>query len=52
MLRRLAELLDRHLADVDARLAELGLLRGEIHRYRERVARRAEAADGSEEGGE
>jgi DNA-binding transcriptional MerR regulator len=50
MLRRLAELLDRHLADVDARLAELGALRSEIHRYRERVAKRA---DGSHaEGGE
>ena len=41
MLGRLAELLDRHLADVDARLAELGDLRAEIHRYREHVARRA-----------
>jgi DNA-binding transcriptional MerR regulator len=44
MLRRLAELLDRHLADVDARLAELGALRSEIARYREHVARRAEGA--------
>jgi DNA-binding transcriptional MerR regulator len=44
MLRRLSELLDRHLADVDARLAELGALRAEIHRYREHVARRAEGA--------
>ncbi|HXK23529.1 MAG TPA: MerR family transcriptional regulator [Myxococcota bacterium] len=49
MLRRLAELLDRHLADVDARLAELGALRSEIARYRERVARRA---DGREAEGE
>lgn len=40
MLRRLAELLDRHLADVDARIGELSALRSEIHRYRERVARR------------
>jgi len=50
MLRRLAELLDRHLAEVDARLAELGALRTEIHRYRERVARRADGA--GTEGGE
>lgn len=48
MLRRLSELLDRHLADVDARLAELGALRAEIHRYRERVARRAEGAEPEE----
>jgi len=45
MLRRLAELLDRHLTDVDARLTELGALRSEIARYRERVARRAEGRD-------
>lgn len=51
MLRRLAELLDRHLADVDARLAELGALRAEIHRYRAHVARRADGARGSHEGG-
>jgi DNA-binding transcriptional MerR regulator len=41
MLRRLAELLDRHLADVDARIAELTALRGEIRRYRDRIGRRA-----------
>jgi DNA-binding transcriptional MerR regulator len=41
MLRRLAELLDRHLADVDSRIAELSTLRGEIRRYRDRIARRA-----------
>jgi DNA-binding transcriptional MerR regulator len=44
MLRRLAELLDRHLADVDARVDELSALRAEIHRYRDHVARRVEAA--------
>ena len=41
MLRRLAELLDGHLADVDARIEELSTLRGEIRRYRDRIARRA-----------
>jgi DNA-binding transcriptional MerR regulator len=46
LLRRLAELLDRHLADVEARLSELGALRAEIRRYRERVARRIEGAGG------
>ena len=46
MLQRLAELLDRHLADVDARLTELGDLRAEIHRYREHVARRAAGTPG------
>ena len=50
MLRRLAELLDRHLADVDARLAELGALRSEIARYRQHVARRAEGRDAEGEG--
>jgi len=44
MLRRLAELLDRHLADVDARLTELGALRAEIHRYRGHVSKRAGGA--------
>jgi DNA-binding transcriptional MerR regulator len=47
MLRRLAELLDRHLADVDARIDELAALRGEIRRYREHIARRV---DGGGEG--
>lgn len=51
MLRRLGELLDRHLADVDARLAELSALRSEIHRYREHVARRAEGGRVSREAG-
>ena len=41
MLRRLAELLDGHLADVDARIAELSTLRTEIRRYRDRIAKRA-----------
>ena len=50
MLRRLAELLDRHLADVDARLAELGALRSEIARYREHVARRADGRTAEGEG--
>jgi MerR family transcriptional regulator, repressor of the yfmOP operon len=47
MLRRLAELLDGHLADVDARIAELSTLRTEIRRYRDRIAKRA---DGNGEG--
>jgi DNA-binding transcriptional MerR regulator len=50
MLRRLAELLDRHVADVDARIGELSALRAEIHRYRERVARRAAANAATGEG--
>ena len=41
MLRRLAELLDGHLDDVDARIAELTTLRTEIRRYRDRIAKRA-----------
>jgi DNA-binding transcriptional MerR regulator len=41
MLLRLAELLDRRLGDLDARIRELATLREEIERYRERVARRA-----------
>jgi DNA-binding transcriptional MerR regulator len=50
LLGRLAELLDRHLADVDARIGELTALRVEIHRYRERVARRIDATGGAGEG--
>jgi DNA-binding transcriptional MerR regulator len=50
LLRRLAELLDRHLADVDARIDELSALRSEIHRYRERVARRVAANGATGEG--
>ena len=45
MLSRLDELLARHLGDLDARIAELETLRGEIRRYRERVAARHAAAD-------
>ena len=41
MLARLAELLERHLGELDARIRELATLREEIERYRERVARRA-----------
>ena len=40
MLSRLDELLARHLGELDARIAELETLRGEIRRYRERVADR------------
>src|SRR5262245_2019734 len=42
MLERLEELLDRHLADVDARIAELSTLRSEIRSYRAHIARRVE----------
>lgn len=45
MLGRLEELLDRHLDDLDARIAELRALRNEIGRYRGHVAQRAEAMD-------
>ena len=40
MLRRLDELLGRHVRDVDARIGELAALRREIGSYRGRVARR------------
>ena len=40
MLARLGELLDRHLFDLDQRIAELGSLREEIVRYRTHVAGR------------
>jgi len=45
MLGRLEELLDRHRAEVDTRLAELATLREEIDKYREHVGRRIEALD-------
>ena len=40
MLRRLEELLGRHLGELGARIGELVTLRGEIERYRARVAGR------------
>jgi DNA-binding transcriptional MerR regulator len=46
MLARLGELLDRRLADLDARIRELASLRDEIGRYRAHVADRAEGLDG------
>ena len=42
MLGRLEELLARHRAEVDARIAELSTLREEIDAYRERILRRAD----------
>ena len=49
MLARLAELLERHLGELDARIRELATLRQEIGRYRARVARRV-AENGRREG--
>lgn len=43
MLARLDRLLDERLEQLDARIAELTDLRGEIHRYRVHIQRRAEA---------
>jgi DNA-binding transcriptional MerR regulator len=43
MLLRLEELLERHAADLDRRIAELTGLRGEIWSYREHTARRIRA---------
>lgn len=40
MLRRLDELLERHMDDVDARLGELMGLRDEIQKYRDHVKAR------------
>ena len=40
MLERLNDLLGRHLADVDARIAELKGLRDDIQKYRDRVGQR------------
>lgn len=55
MLGRLDVLLGRHLADLDARIAELFGLRDEIRSYRERVRRRgrgrSEPARAGEGGG-
>ena len=47
MLGRLDELLARHRADVEAKIAELVALRDEIDAYRERVGRRTVRANGS-----
>ena len=46
MLARLDELLARHRADVEARIAELVALREEIDAYRDRVGRRIGRAAG------
>jgi DNA-binding transcriptional MerR regulator len=43
MLGRLDELLAGHLRELDARIAELGGLRDEIVKYRDRIAARADA---------
>ncbi len=43
MLSRLAELLDRHTADLDERIRELGSLRDEIQKYRDHVGARRDA---------
>ncbi len=47
VLPRLVELLDAHLATVDARLAEIGALRDEIRSYREHVVQRLLEEEGS-----
>ena len=43
MLRRLDELLGRHLGELGARIEELGSLRDEIQKYRDHVGARTEA---------
>ena len=43
MLARLDQLLTRHLGDLDERIAELGVLRDEIGKYRDHVATRVDA---------
>jgi DNA-binding transcriptional MerR regulator len=43
MLARLDELLARHLADLDGRIAELSSLRDQIGKYRDHVAERVDA---------
>ena len=45
MLSRLEELLARHRAELDARIAELGALRGEIDAYRQRIGCRIARVD-------
>jgi DNA-binding transcriptional MerR regulator len=48
MLRRLDELLEGHLRELDARIGALSELRGEIETYRQRIRRRtAQRAGGS-----
>lgn len=47
VLPRLVELLDAHLTKTDERVSELLSLRDEIRSYRERVARRLLAEEGS-----
>lgn len=47
VLPRLVELLDSHLASTDQRIGELATLRDEIRSYREHVAQRLLAEDGS-----
>jgi DNA-binding transcriptional MerR regulator len=46
MLERLEELLDVHLDELDARIADLGHLRDQIRKYRSHVGERAEALRG------
>jgi DNA-binding transcriptional MerR regulator len=50
MLARLDELLARHLADLDGRIAELSSLRDQIGKYRDHVAERVDALGAREEG--
>jgi len=47
MLARLDEHLARHLRELDARIAELGGLRDEIGKYRDHIAARLDALEGS-----
>ena len=49
MLARLEELLARHRGEVEARIAELTALRGEIDAYRERIHRRGGAGAAGED---
>lgn len=50
MLGRLEELLDVHLEDLDARIAELGSLRDQIRKYRSHVGERVDALASDEDG--
>ena len=52
MLGRLGDLLDTHLGELDARIEELQLLRGEMGRYREHVRHRGVAGGETSEGGD